>query len=494
MPVGWPSRGSVVFAALVVLVGCPVVGPGTARADGPDAGGGHWAQESVRFISELGLYAPAPPGGEESHCDAGPTPPGAHEPGYDAALTASEWNAMVCRLFGAVPGDDRIPGSLRHWLWCYSGAFGTAEGVERGHAVGAFMKILNMYGLEDLSALEPPRLASRFADWAEVPDSQDVLVEVAGQNGLIEGFPDRTLRPRQYLTLGEAATFLRRAVERYDLMRHIPVPLLPVNLAEQVAGGVRLVLYTDRSVYRRGGAVGTVAGVENRSPGELAFTRWNIGDPAIYVRAEPADPGSPVPPITLEEKGLSPVRLPAVNTGALATGSAITQRITWQTVFPAASPPGDTQRRADPLPPGRYRITATFYLQSAATGPEPTEISASVEIEIAGDGALLVGADEARDLALREPDVAQWWDAHAGRNLVRRQDGRWYVREAEGWQEASEAYATEVANQGPELQVTFVRGVWEILMVSKLGDPPHRLVVHVNPYTGEIIDRQFHER
>ncbi|MEW6546411.1 MAG: S-layer homology domain-containing protein [Bacillota bacterium] len=493
---GRPLRELAVFTVLVVLLGGAIAGPQLGRADGPDAGGGHWAQESVRFIQEIGLRAPAPAGAEE--------------PNYDAPVTPTEWNSMVCRLFGAVPGDDHVTGSLRYWLWCYTGAFGTEEGIARGHAFGAFMKILNLYGREKLSSLGSPRHATRFADWAEVPDLQGALVDVAVERGLIAGFPDGTLRPRQYLTLAEAATFLRRAVEKFELTERIPVPSLPVNLTEKSTGDLRLVLYTDRSLYRKGETVGVVAGAENRSSRELAFTRWNIGDPAIYVRAEPVDPGSPVPRMTLEEEGLSPVRLPAVSTGTLAAGTSITQRIAWKTVFPGTSLPGDTpDQPPEALPPGKYRITASFYLQplSAAgtegtaatetkggTQLEPTEISASVEIEIAGEGAILVNADQARDLALKDPEVGRWWDAHAGRNLVKQENGQWYVKTAEGWQKATGEYASTVANLLPDVQVTFVRGLWEVVMLCKMGDPPHRLVVHVHPYTGEIVDRQAHER
>ncbi|HHY93854.1 MAG TPA: S-layer homology domain-containing protein [Firmicutes bacterium] len=469
-------RKYTVLTVLLVLLAGAVVGSQVGRADGLDAGGGHWAQENVRFIQKMGLCSPAPAGAEN----------------YDASVTPTEWNAMVCRLFGAVPGDDNVTGSLRYWLWCYTGAFGTQEGIARGHAFGAFMKILNMYGREKLSSLGLLRQATKFADWAEVPDLQGALVDVAVARGLIAGFPDGTLRPQQYLTLGEAATFLRRAVEEFHLAEQIPLPSLPVNLAEKSTGDLRLVLYTDRSWYRQEETVGVVAAVENRSSSELAFTRWNIGDPAIYIRVEPVDPGFPVPRLTLEEEGLSPIRLPAVSTGTLAAGATIVQRIAWKTFLPG-TPPGDTpDKPPEPLPPGKYRITASFYLQPpSANGPE---ISTSVEIEIAGEGAILVNADQARDLALKDPEVAQWWDAHAGRNLVKQENGQWYVQTAEGWQKATGEYAATVANLLPEVQVTFARGLWEVVILCKMGNPPHRLVVHVHPGTGEIVDRQAHER
>ena len=77
-------RELAVFTVLVVLLGGAVAGPRLGRADGPDADGRHWAQESVRFIQEIGLHAPAPAGAEE--------------PNYDAPVTPTEWNSMARKL------------------------------------------------------------------------------------------------------------------------------------------------------------------------------------------------------------------------------------------------------------------------------------------------------------------------------------------------------------------------------------------------------------
>lgn len=387
-------RVGVAFLLTVALaLGAMSWGPRAARADGGEARL-HWAEEDVKFVRESKIWVP-PPGTEAD---------------YDRSVSPEEWNAMVCRLFGAVPGDDRTPGSLRFWLWSYTGASSDRAGIARAYALGAFMKILNMYGLVGLSSLGPPRHGQMFTDGADVPDLQGALVDVAVDLGLIRGFPDGTLRPQQPLTLGEAATFLRRAVDKFGLLGRVLVPTgVQVNAVRKSAGEVELTLYADKFLYRRGETVGLVAGVENKSAQEVKFTRGNIGDPLICVAAEPADPASPVKRVILEEEDLSPVRLPAVTGGTLAAGASVAQRIAWRPVFPAAE---------EPLPAGKYRITATFLRQlegklGDGTAAEP--LSVSIDIEIAGEDTVLVDAGQV---------------ANEGKAPARRpREGVWHVGE-----------------------------------------------------------------
>lgn len=63
-----------------------------------------------------------------------------------------------------------------------------------------------------------------------------------------------------------------------------------------------------------------------------------------------------------------------------------------------------------------------------------------------------------------------------------------------GWEKVSEEVALAVAKSTPEVLVGSRTGVWEVVLLCKLGETPHRLVLSVDPYSGKMIDRQALER
>jgi hypothetical protein len=312
--------------------------------------GGHWADPSVEFVAALGAL---PPGGFRD---------------LNSALNPVEWNAIVSRVLGLVPESDGMKGSLRHSVaqWTMGLETTTSSVVSRGQAFGGLMRVFGLYGVVDTESVTEGD-ERVFTDWQDISPEYRGLLAQATRDGLITGYPDGRFLPGRMVTVAEGLVFLHRALERYGFMEAVRVPRIAgASARESAEDGITLVIYTDRTWYCQDEKVAVVAGAENKGDTSVAYTKWRVGDPAIYVWAEVGTSR-----VFLEEEGLSPLRLPAVTFERLPASSALIQRLVWD----LSSTPG--------IKPGVYALQASFYpLRSSENPANPDIIRVRLEVEV----------------------------------------------------------------------------------------------------------------
>lgn len=178
-------------------------------------GQGGWAGAAMAFVRRCGLLPAAVPPAQ-----------------YGRAVTPAEWNTMVAALFGAPAGEAKDPNDPRFQVWMYTGGLARGEAIEREWAVGGLIKLLSVHGEVDLSNIPGSfdgQQLGRFRDEKAVGDMNHGLWAVAVSLGLVEGYPDRSLRAGQPLTVAEAAALLRRTrewllrVEKPEVVLDLPL-------------------------------------------------------------------------------------------------------------------------------------------------------------------------------------------------------------------------------------------------------------------------------
>ena len=310
--------------------------------------GGHWADPSVEFIAALGALPP------EGFRD------------LNSPLDPVEWNVIVSKVLGLVPESDGVEGSLRDSVAQWTMGLESTTVVSRGQVFGGLMRVFGLYGVVDTGSVTEGD-ERVFTDWQDISPEYRGLLAQATRDGLITGYPDGRFLPRRMVTVAEGLVFLHRALERYGFMEAVRVPSIAgASARESTDDGITLVLYTDRAWYRQGEKVAVIAGAENRGTTAVAYTKWKVGDPAIYVWAEAGKSR-----VFLEEEGLSPLRLPAVTFERLPARSALIQRLVWD----LSSTPG--------IKPGIYALQASFYpLRSSENPANPDIIRVRLEVEV----------------------------------------------------------------------------------------------------------------
>jgi len=95
--------------------------------------------------------------------------------------------------------------------------------------------------------------------------------------------------------------------------------------------------------------------------------------------------------------------------------------------------------------------------------------------------------DKALEIALTDSEVNQWYQDHLGKNFVRYENGQAYIEDWQGVHKAATEWAREVEKHRPE-PILYFRGKWfELQLLQKLGQTPHRLVVRVDLKTGTVL-------
>jgi len=252
------------------------------------------------------------------------------------------------------------------------------------------------------------------------------------------------------------------------------------QVVETTQDGIILTLSTDKQVYQPGEIIAVEARVENASSIPFSYTMWSIGDPAIYVAVTetPYSGG-----VELYEKGHEIANvLPEVTADTLAPGQSITRKVIWDQLLP-------TYPQSIQAPSGKYNIRAVFHIGAYSSNNKPFPLTANVEIEITGT-AKIITPEDALCLALELPEVKQWYDEHSGPNLVRVENGEYYVWFEIGWQKVDPLFTyngldiDQLQKYTPESNVLVTGEKWQVLLFTKLGPSPNEIRVEVDPIAG----------
>jgi len=217
------QRSLSLAAAALVLVVCALDGPAAARRLWYPDMSGHWAETYVRVLWEEGVV---PPPGEVGGVIRWPGRLRLTGFRPNAAISRSDFGDMLVRVFPGDPfpppraalslagGADqaRSPGrgvgqaSGRGWVRRSS------AGLSRQEAVAVLVEALGLGDVaQALDAEDAWTYIRQFRDGSKVAPVHRRRMALAVRLGIIEGYPDRTLRPGRSLTRAEAAAVIYRS-------------------------------------------------------------------------------------------------------------------------------------------------------------------------------------------------------------------------------------------------------------------------------------------
>jgi hypothetical protein len=151
-------------------------------------------------------------------------------------------------------------------------------------------------------------------------------------------------------------------------------------------------------------------------------------------------------------------------------------------------------------PQGIYRIGCGITLGDYRNESSLKNISVSLDIQIVGAPEWIT-PEQAMDTALNLPEVKAWREEHSGKNVVKEENGVYFVFILDEWHnvspyftisESSETLSLdELKNWIPEAYSNLEEGKWVIRMGTKLGSTPHFVRIQVDPVTNSVISTQF---
>lgn len=181
---------------------------------------GHWARSWIEVLWEEGVtdgyqvltYSPHLGWHRESRFRP------------DTNMRLDSWTTLAAKVFDLTP----IPAERNHWLeggqevsgwleaarqagWLQSPVYWT-DNVTRQVAIRFLVTALDLepYSL-GLSASQVSQALDRYRDRHKIDSSARRYVAAATILGIVEGYPDGTFRPQDYMTRAEAATMLARS-------------------------------------------------------------------------------------------------------------------------------------------------------------------------------------------------------------------------------------------------------------------------------------------
>ncbi|MGE5224614.1 MAG: hypothetical protein ACM3PY_19435 [Omnitrophica WOR_2 bacterium] len=260
--------------------------------------------------------------------------------------------------------------------------------------------------------------------------------------------------------------------------------------SEVTKKGVRLIISSDKTIYRPGDTVYINASVENLTDAPIKYTLWSISAPVIDVYVvSPIYDNS----VVLFEKDYQPIPFPAViATEELQAKQTITRQVVWdqKLIVPSSS---TIQIQA---PAGSYNINCEFSLGIYSSNQEPIKLATSIDIQLQ-NAVKMVMPDAAVQIARQVPEVANWYADHLGQKVVKNEDGQYYLNVGGEWEKVASGFngsgeTIQEIQQSyePFHQVMWVNNVWEVHFVSSFGTIPGEMFVNIEPTTGKVLS--FH--
>ncbi len=166
----------------------------------------HWAESSIKILRELEI------GGESMG------PICTDEAYLNEPIDPLEWQTWVRQALITRQGTEWVNNEeAAYWIDVYTIASheGARSLVSRGFCVAGLMKIGNMLGFVSSGGGQFVHLP-RFSDWETLQEQGfDGAWELMLEAGIVNGYPDGTLRPKAPLTRAEAACLLATWLDVY---------------------------------------------------------------------------------------------------------------------------------------------------------------------------------------------------------------------------------------------------------------------------------------
>jgi len=259
------------------------------------------------------------------------------------------------------------------------------------------------------------------------------------------------------------------------------------NTTQLTEDNVLLRLSTDNKVYSPGEIIVVEASVENLTPEPVEYTLYSKGNPFPGVHLES---NSYFEGFSLYERGGEPSAvLPVVTMEQLEPHEKVTREVVWDQKFKGVQ-----------APEGSYSISAGITLGDYYQGEEFIKnVSVNLEIQISG-APQWISQEEAIDIAVNVPEVSEWRELHSGKNLVKEENGDFYLLLTGEWIRISSDYRPEDLSLSefndwvPGVFVELKDEIWLVSTGTKYGMPPYFVEVRIDPESGSVLDVQFNER
>lgn len=229
---------------------------------------------------------------------------------------------------------------------------------------------------------------------------------------------------------------------------------------------------TDDDSVEAGKTLKIKATLENSTDEDVEYTKWNIGDPPIYIQVvppygEPTELYSETDPETV---------LPAVEIDELKASDMIKRTVKWEIPEAAVN--------------GTYEIQARFYPGDQVDLPTPEPLLVSQQLEVT-EGVDIIGKDAVQSQVEDMTSVQLWKRGHTGAAVAREEKGDYLVNMGGEWQTANGEMYEEALEAGrhPDWRLTEeMPKQWTVRYYSKYGFEPSELEITVNALTGNVED------
>lgn len=254
------------------------------------------------------------------------------------------------------------------------------------------------------------------------------------------------------------------------------------NTAQIDQNGIVLTISTNKAVYKSGELVIVNATVENQSENTFEYTSGQEDIlPIVYLEDNPYFDG-----FALWEKELQGnfSIVGEIITGQVKPHEIRKRQVIWDQKF-------DQKRHI--APQGEYSI------RCGITKATTIIVSVDVHIQIAS-AQKWITQEQAKDIALNLPEVRDWKEQHTGSDIVKEENGNYFVCFHDEWQQVPPQFTiheTETLNISelrewmPEVYVFLNNSQWIVRTGTKLGMNPHFIEITIDPVTGSILNTDF---
>ncbi|NMA54708.1 MAG: S-layer homology domain-containing protein [Firmicutes bacterium] len=192
----YPLLALLVGATLILMLVASPAQPAMAKES-------HWAWGPVQKLAGWGLISVEKDNISKATLEQ-PIPP-------------LQWQRWLQQCLKADKGPGRGPDQqLKYWRDADSVPehMGPRSVVDRGYAVAGLVKTGQLLGVVPEGITTPLIYVQQFSDWQELePRGLTVAWELMLAAGIVDGYPDGTLRPQAPLTRAEAACLLAAWLE-----------------------------------------------------------------------------------------------------------------------------------------------------------------------------------------------------------------------------------------------------------------------------------------
>jgi hypothetical protein len=253
---------------------------------------------------------------------------------------------------------------------------------------------------------------------------------------------------------------------------------------------IQLKISTDKDTYYPGDIVNITASVENTSSISIDYHLGNIGDPTPYIYLES---NSYFHGFLLEENGVPRLVLTLPTSGQLKPNSVVTRQVIWNQMFYSK----------EQAPQGTYQITCWLTLEGDRNGSSLKTLKVSKDIILKGS-LVYITPDQAQNIALSLPAVQAWRESHSGKNVIKQENGQYYLMYDGEWQKIAPQFSGNeqrmpltVDNHNewmPDVTTIFENSQYIITMGTKVGPNPHFVKIQIDPVTGSIIELKLTDK